>query len=449
LLPFVAPAQVRRVSRASAERHLRTLLGVGQEGEPTPWAITEQPPPEDPESHLEQRFRKVLVERLKTLGAAVTEVPGALGNAVRFTLPGQHRRWTVSPQVNLENTKPDFVLETDDTAVPAVAIFTDGRAFHATVAHNRLADDAAKRQILRDTGRIVLAITAADVQEAEQGTNTPPAWFAESMVQQLINKQPFMATPAAYAGLGNGPIGWLIDWISAPAPANLQKVSRAVPMFLLAPATAALLPEGLSLEDAARLVLLGDALPTAGTRPVQIWRSGACAMAIEPTGSTINTALLLDDRDGTVDAAHVESWQQWLRLSNALALRDWPTVITTTSRSAAPTAAPAPSPTPAEATAEMPPEWAAAYAKASAGQERDLVRALAERDGLTPPEVGDEGPDGIVVDLSWPLLHVAVALATMPAEDRNDLEAAGWRVVEASPDAIAAALAGIVPGGES
>ena len=97
------------------------------------------------------------------------------------------------------------MLETDDTAVPAVAIFTDGRTFHATVAHNRLADDAAKRQILRDTGRIVLAVTAADVQQAEEGTVTPPPWFAETTVQQLISLPPFMATPAAYAGLRDGP----------------------------------------------------------------------------------------------------------------------------------------------------------------------------------------------------------------------------------------------------
>jgi hypothetical protein len=161
----------------------------------------------------------------------------------------------------------------------------------------------------------------------------------------------------------------------------------------------------------------------------------------------IKAALLLDDRDGSVDGAHVDSWRQWLRLSNALALRDWPTVITTTSLSAAPTVAPAT--IPAEALAEMPAEWADVYAEAAAGPEQELVRALAEHGGLTPPEVGDEGPDGIVVDLSWPRLRVAVTLPSMPEEDRGDLEAAGWRVVEASPDAIAAALAGPDPREES
>ena len=71
---------------------------------------------------------------------------------MRFTLPGTHRQWTLTPQVNVEDSRPDFLLETNDMNVPAVAIFTDGRAFHATAALNRLADDASKRANLRDAG---------------------------------------------------------------------------------------------------------------------------------------------------------------------------------------------------------------------------------------------------------------------------------------------------------
>ncbi|MFE9914678.1 hypothetical protein ACFYPG_05905 [Micromonospora sp. NPDC005553] len=40
---------------------------------------------------------------------------------------------------------------------------------------------------------------------------------------------------------------------------------------------------------------------------------------------------MLDDRDGVLDDAHGDAWWAWLRLSNALALRDWPTIVTTTS----------------------------------------------------------------------------------------------------------------------
>jgi hypothetical protein len=46
------------------------------------------------------------------------------------------------------------------------------------------------------------------------------------------------------------------------------------------------------------------------------------------------------------------------------------------------------------------------------------------------------------MDLSWPRLHVAVALYDMPDEDRDDLGAAGWHVVKPDPEAIVAALSG-------
>src|SRR3712207_8679912 len=48
-----------------------------------------------------------IFERLRTVGATVTEVPGVHGNTVHVTLPGQHRRWTLTPQVNLENSRSE------------------------------------------------------------------------------------------------------------------------------------------------------------------------------------------------------------------------------------------------------------------------------------------------------------------------------------------------------
>ncbi len=438
LLPFVAPRQVPRVSRASAERHLRTLLGVDAEGVPGTWTITDIPPVDDAESHLEQRFRKVLVERLRTMGATVTEVPGVQGNTVRVTLAGQQRHWTLTPQVNLENSRPDFVLETNDTTVPAVAIFADGRVYHATVAHNRLADDATKRQILRDTGRIVLSVTAADIAAAEKNQTDAPAWYDARRVQVLITRPDFMASPAAYDGLRGGPVDWLLDWIDSPSPTNVMTVARAVPLFP-GPTTTSVLPADMTLAQAARSALLGTALPDADGRPVRIWRSGACALAVELVGQTVHTALVLDDRDTALDASHGDAWREWLRLANALALRDWPTAITTTSLSVVsePVAAPG-----AQPVLEFAPAWQVAFEQAAAGLERNLVAELALTGDLPVPAVGGEGPEGIMIDLSWPDLRIAVAMPHMPAEDREDLIAAGWRLVEPGADAIAAALSG-------
>jgi hypothetical protein len=85
--------------------------------------------------------------------------------------------------------------------------------------------------------------------------------------------------------------------------------------------------------------------------------------------------------------------------------------------------------------------WADVYDTAAAGEERMLVAALAAHDMLALPVIGAEGPDGIPLELSWPTLKVAVAVTPMSPQDRTDLAAAGWRVVDPSPDLVLAALA--------
>lgn len=91
---------------------------------------------------MEQRFRRVIIDRLQVMGASLVEVPGAWGNTLRFSLPGQPRQWTLTPQVTMHGCRPDFVLQSNDINIPAIAIFTDGHRFHAVPTNNRLADDA-------------------------------------------------------------------------------------------------------------------------------------------------------------------------------------------------------------------------------------------------------------------------------------------------------------------
>lgn len=106
----------------------------------------------------------------------------------------------------------------------------------------------------------------------------------------------------------------------------------------------------------------------------------------------------------------------------------------------------APTPAPPPATGALPPgagkDWASAYESAAPGVERELIRLLAAHGGLDAPKVGAEGPHGIPIDISWPHRHIAVSVYAMPDEDRDDLNAAGWSVVAADPDAIIAALVG-------
>jgi ATP-dependent helicase YprA (DUF1998 family) len=445
LLPFVPPTMLRRVSRATAERHLRTLLGLPSDvdtADGATWTVTELPPDEEPESHLELRFRRQFLRRLLREGALVTEVPGPRGNTAHITIPGAPRQWTLAPQVLLENSMPDFVLECTDPAVPAVAIFTDGHAYHATATRNRLADDADKRGLLRQTGRIVLAVTLQDLLDDERSVPSRPFWFDESLASTLNTVPPFQAPVDAYKALTMGPITWLVRWILAPAPAAVRAVARAVPMFLYQGAVEVTLPDGTTLAEAASRVLHG--LPNHGAgRVVRVHQRGALAVAMDGSGDRVDVAVVLDDRPEVIDDAHTEAWREWLRLSNCLALRDWPTIITTTRLVGSPADAPPPRPAVPVIPAQARPRdaaWAALWDAAVPGPERDLVAALAAYDDLHPPAIGIEGPEGIPLDLSWPDLRIAVDLVGMPPQDRDDLVAVGWQVLPPEPDLVAAAV---------
>ncbi|MEV4705736.1 DEAD/DEAH box helicase [Actinoplanes sp. NPDC049316] len=438
LLPFTPPGVIRRVSRASAERHLRTLLGLApddQTAEDTTWTVTEVAPHEEPESHLERAFHRVFLGRLRRCGAAVTETPSPVGNIARFTLPGTPRHWTLTPQANVADSRPDFLLKANDTNVPDVAIFTDGRAYHATAAVNRLADDAAKRAHLRDLGLVVIGLTSADIAAAETGTHTPPSWWNAALAGNLMNVPSFQAPPEAYKAVGRGVIDWLVGWVVDPNPAAVQAVARAVPMFLSAGAQPVQIPPDLALAQVGRAVLLGEESPT-GERRVHLHRSGSLAAVVEmkPT-AVVEVTIVLDDRSEVLDEKHAGSWRAWLQLANAVGPRDWPTAVTTTSL-VEPIAG-----KPDTAQPRRPlGAWADVYEAAFSQAEKELIAALADHD-VAPPTVGAEGPDGIPIDICWPTVRVAVAFPHMPPEDRTDLARHGWRLAEPTPADVVAALA--------
>src|SRR5699024_3713871 len=116
---------------------------------PEQWETTTERPHvvSHPESHLERQFREALRSRLSAEGAQVEELMRSGKLTLVFTLPGQSRTWQLVPQVDVGRTRPDFRLTAP--GVPAVAIYTDGHAYHAVPGHNRLADDAEKRHSLR------------------------------------------------------------------------------------------------------------------------------------------------------------------------------------------------------------------------------------------------------------------------------------------------------------
>ena len=150
LLPFAAPHEMDKVSRATALTLLDAILDVSDGAEPdfAVWntGIEEKVPPASPisdESFLERAFYASFIERLKLVGATVVEKPGVYGPSATITVQGRKaRKWSLQPQVSLGFVKPDFVLQTADPTIPRVAIFADGRSFHAVPKYNRVADDA-------------------------------------------------------------------------------------------------------------------------------------------------------------------------------------------------------------------------------------------------------------------------------------------------------------------
>lgn len=93
---------------------------------------------------------------------------------------------------------------------------------------------------------------------------------------------------------------------------------------------------------------------------------------------------------------------------------------------------------------EVPVEWSAAMARAETPAEQEFLVTLAQATGIPLPEVGVEVADGIPVAFAWPDERVVVLMDAEPA-DRNDLERAGWMVVEAQASALRLALGERVP----
>ena len=103
----------------------------------------------------------------------VKATPQTTGDRWDITVGGG-RNWTLEPQVHIAGCKPDFVLRCSDPSVPPMAIFCDGERYHASPQHNRLADDAAKRRILREVGDVRPVVR---VGRPRRRRPLRPTWF--------------------------------------------------------------------------------------------------------------------------------------------------------------------------------------------------------------------------------------------------------------------------------
>jgi len=460
LVPF-APISVgglSRVSRSAAERHLRAILTSGAPeatpGDMMSWSLTmHEPGPRNPESHLEQSFRKVFTERVAALGATVKETPGPMGNRLSITFPGGVRQWTLEPQVPMHGCRPDFLLRSSQGGLPAVAIFTDGWLYHASPAHNRIADDARKRQDLRDSGVIVLGVTAQDVARAESVIFSAPAWLNDGAIAELMRSGATFR-PQNVEAIRRGPVDFLLAWIQNPDVDGRRGLANQIP-YLFAPSARHFQMDATAdlAGEAALLLLDPDRVPPAGD-PGSVawwWDDGSVGCLTRAKGAVLEMVLVVDDRtDQLADKDQAaDGWREWLRISNALNLREQPTIITALTDAEAEAKAGHAEPRivrDIEFDLVMDREWQSAHDQTISVTEQAFVENLARlaqqdsEERVPGPVVGYEAEDGIPVDFAWPDKKIAVCL-DIDAGDRQVLEMAKWRVFDGDdPDAVLKAL---------
>jgi hypothetical protein len=314
---------------------------------------------------------------------------------------------------------------------------------------------------------VVLAVTAQDVEAAAvPGTgatapSTPrppsaPVWFSDDVVAGILESGQFALSGRTVEAAKGGPFPVLLDWLQQPQPHERAGFADALPLFFVPGATLVQVPEGTLAPAAATLLAEGS---LHGPSTALWWRRGhlgvLCRLIPRPGALSSEIAVVLDDRDSALaDPAHAAAWREWLGLANALNLRTQPVTVTTLTAAGEPvrdsvlarpgTAGSAAGGVPDSAGGSgdvpLPPQWTSCIADAASAVEETFLRALARQARVPVPRVGFESDEGIVIDAAWPDHKIAAYVAVEPA-DRDDLASAGWKVVEATVDAVTAALA--------
>ena len=203
---------------------------------------------------------------------------------------------------------------------------------------------------------------------------------------------------------------------------------------------------GESLVEVGARVLTQGVAESSGTSGVGGWVGKSLTLLFRWAGSVIETALVIDDRNPLGVPSH--AWREWLRMSNALILRGWPTAVTSVSsvefeRATSEGIAVREVPEPAsEESADdaLPGAWQDLAEQAIDEEERGVLGRLAAAGIQALPEMGAEAVDGISLDISWKAPKVAILLSHTPEGERDELVAAGWRVLGSGDEDLVAAL---------
>ncbi|MCG7630891.1 DEAD/DEAH box helicase [Gordonia McavH-238-E] len=424
-------------------------------------------------SELEIRFREALKAHLEHHDGASFEVSmGTRGQELDIRLPGpdgQVRRWRMRPLVQVKElgtaTEPDFLLTRVDAQTADVAIYLDGKQFHASVEHNRTADDAVKRDALRRADNRVWSISWDDVSAFE--STSAKVTTTEMLHQHVKNAAAEMVTDARVRHMWANPIDFLVEYLCDPDADVWGEGAAATVLALVAPSprhgdTVPLHTDGSRLGDMLASLAGGAATSGDGGSVMVVPRFGWSGLPVwvcaDPSDfeATLGVLTVLDDSDNEVGGpVHETRWRDWLRWSNVLQFVDTPRFGAVMPRRMAAIwtnrtigeflAQPIPLADRAgdrvDIAFEMSAEWQLVD-KYTDPVLAELIRTLA-KNGVEAPEPGFEvGPVDSVwqVELAWEDDLVAVVVDSEPERDVW-LEKSGWTVARLRGDNDAQELA--------
>lgn len=484
LLPFAESRYAAQVSRETATRHLAMLLWGGTPPSADNDAVTAHSPGQVPqectweitgaasgpvgkESHLEQRTREALHEWLETTGFTLSTDPRPTGNVIRILRQGSPFKWTVYPQEPVHGCRPDFVLRCIDPSVPPTAIFVDGYTYHATGEINRIADDATKRNTLREAGFRVLSVHRGDLDLSRQ-RETPVWWWlplshrttADNLPPTPISKacregamgllREWCARETAAEGWGKLPMYCLENLFGLAASRKWTREKTMLPGLVAPERLAVTVLDGNSIEADVNpfATISGTADSAPESQVFAVTLTPHLVMVGAKSASRIwSVALVLDDRPEAVTAeGYEESWRMWLEVSNVLGEPGPSVTVTVTAYSAVAVKTAVIDgldvASPMDATPQtgcQRAEYRAMYDEALDDTERELLVALDARLDIETPDQGIELPGGAMTTLLWE--HEKLVIFTEPTQpDIADAEKQGYRVVEPTLDAVLAAF---------
>ncbi|MDV6012304.1 DEAD/DEAH box helicase [Haloechinothrix sp. LS1_15] len=289
-------------------------------------------------SELELLFREQLKQWMDDdPSQSWTGTKGPEGEELDIRLRGRDgspRRWNMRPQQTVTaggiTTKPDFLLHRQDDQDAPVAIYLDGKAYHASAEHDRTADDARKRTALRDHGYRVWSLTWDDVEDFRRILENYESRQDELVDRSVRNAVRFQVTDPRAPVLWGNPMRALLEYLTDPAAAVWEQTAVQTCVALAtstahgsdAPVQCA----ASELRDALTGWATGDGVASANGTVMLVSRHGRSGLPIAVVGDTqaagteaMGTLVVLDDRPSEVGGTgHEGQWRDWLRWSNLL-----------------------------------------------------------------------------------------------------------------------------------